>query len=394
MEERAEKNVERVEGTMIRVLIIDDEQDKIDAIYSTVKSLKVDNIDISKNVIDSISLLKNHKYDVVLLDLNLPIKHNSRVRSDSGLSILKMLCEGGMNVPNSIIGLTSYDKLYDQYRRDFQELDFSLYDFNKSEEWGVALKNKIKWVENFNCNVEIPENRKVIITVHGIRTSGVWQDNLGGYIENSGGITYNYKAKYLSALKILIPIFRDGIERSFSNDFDIILRKHPGATYYVFAHSFGTYLVAKKLEKMQSVNVPEIKYLVLAGSVLRRDFNWKKILEKLPRMQVVNDCGVNDIPLVFAEVFGPGLGMAGRRGFFGFENSAIINRYFSGGHNFFEEKEGFYNENWIPLLSDEVTMTNVTVNAGLFFEVKENILDNIKWIFWVSVISFFVYTIC
>ncbi len=367
---------------MIKFLVIDDDQSKVDVIRSSLELLNVEHIDVSTNVLDALNLLKSNKYDVVVLDLNLPIKPNGKIRQDAGLTILNTLCDGDMNVPNSIIGLTSYEKLCDRYKSEFKELDFNLYDFNDYDDWNKAIIGKVGWIQKYNRNTELENKVKVVITVHGIRTAGKWQNNLEDHVDEADVKIFNYKAKYLSSLRILIPFLRRSVERAFSQEFDSIVKKYPDSEYYIFSHSFGSYLIARKLESISPVNSPDVKCVVLAGSVLRRDFNWKNVADKFPRLKVVNDCGIKDVPLIFSEIFSPGLGMAGRRGFFNFENGLVTNRYFMGGHSFFEECDDFYTDNWLPLIDEDFKLKPREIETGFLYELTENLLDNIKWIFW------------
>ena len=137
---------------MIRILVVDDDDSKVDVIKLSLNTIHVDHIDVICDVRSAINSLKTNNYDLVILDLNLPVHENGKVRPNSGVTILQTLCEDVINVPNSIIGLTSFEELYDKYRGDFKELDFNLYDFNDYEGWSKALLSKVRWLQKFNVN--------------------------------------------------------------------------------------------------------------------------------------------------------------------------------------------------------------------------------------------------
>ncbi|NKJ92819.1 hypothetical protein GFM14_14630 [Rhizobium leguminosarum bv. viciae] len=104
---------------------------------------------------------------------------------------------------------------------------------------------------------------------------------------------------------------------------------------------------------MKQPDIPQIDLIILAGSVLRPNFNWPKFLLKLPCRRVINDCGVNDNVLLLSQ-FGVLLtGMAGRVGFYGFTGNDIVNRFFVGGHGHYfassrHDQNCFMRTYWLP----------------------------------------------
>ncbi|TBB15030.1 hypothetical protein ELH48_36365 (plasmid) [Rhizobium ruizarguesonis] len=104
---------------------------------------------------------------------------------------------------------------------------------------------------------------------------------------------------------------------------------------------------------MKQPDIPQIDLIILAGSVLRPNFNWPKFLLKLPCQRVINDCGVNDNVLLLSQ-FGVLLtGMAGRVGFYGFTGNDVVNRFFVGGHGHYfassrHDQNYFMRTYWLP----------------------------------------------
>ncbi|MBP4060084.1 alpha/beta hydrolase [Aeromonas sp. Prich7-2] len=60
-----------------------------------------------------------------------------------------------------------------------------------------------------------------------------------------------------------------------------ILKNHSDKEVYVFCHSFGTFITVKAIEKLSSEELKKIKYIVLAGSVLKSSYNFSPILGKV-----------------------------------------------------------------------------------------------------------------
>lgn len=380
---------------MIQVLIIEDNDDKRQLINSIVIDCGIyekiiDNVD---NVSCAIKKMELTQYDIVILDMNLPIRTKGKAKTDSGISILKELDEGGLLVPRSIIGVTSYDDLKEKYSSLFQSFDFNLYSSLASDEWETALRGKINWLKKTQKSNERVTGKKVIVTVHGISTAGKWHESLEESLtkDDPNVICKKFEYKHISATKLMSPRVKRKIFSSFSSEIDALFTKYRDCEFYFFSHSFGTYLLGNKLKSLEIENTPKIKSVVLAGSVLKRNFPWCNIKTKLNINCIVNDCGVKDKALIASELLVPGFGMAGRTGFYTLESETLKNRYHDGKHSFFEEIEGFYSEYWLPILDGLVVKEGPNIKLGFWRELIENALDNIKLYFWIIILLIIIY---
>jgi len=298
--------------------------------------------------------------------------------------LLKMFEDEELLVPKNIIGLTGFEELVVEYEKSFQLFDFCLYSFMDYELWSAALITKIKWIQKSKNSEERHKRKTILITVHGIHTAGVWQVSLTEAVTelDSDVVKMNFKAPYISALRLLFPRIRSSLVDAFSRDLDALIRQHPDGDFFFFGHSFGTFILAEKLRMMEPVNSPRIKAVVLAGSVLRRDFPWVDIKKNLNLPLVVNDCGIKDFPLILSEIFAPGLGMAGKKGFYTFENGVVTNRFFNGGHSFFEKKTDFYTEYWLPIIRGDEPVPSPKIRISKYHDFLESFTDGIKYYFW------------
>ncbi len=89
-------------------------------------------------------------------------------------------------------------------------------------------------------------NKKLVITVHGIRTFGQWQERLARLLcaDPSKDIAVeNYHYGYFSVLAFLVPVFRWIATRRFRTELEHIAREYPDRELSLVAHSFGTHLV-------------------------------------------------------------------------------------------------------------------------------------------------------
>ncbi|SEH40540.1 hypothetical protein [Tardiphaga sp. OK245] len=201
--------------------------------------------------------------------------------------------------------------------------------------------------------------RPVIITVHGIRTFGQWQNRLRTLIkkENSNAEVLTYRYGYFSVVAFIIPIFRWFAIISFRRRFRQLIASHPDAPISIVAHSFGTHIVSHALKSMRTDDLPIIPALILAGSVLRSNFDFGSLLASKKLKRIVNDCGTNDNVLLLSQLLVLFTGMAGRVGFYGLSGDQFINRFFRGGHSHYFEPTGatdidsFMRLRWVPILA-------------------------------------------
>jgi CheY-like chemotaxis protein len=376
---------------MILILVVEDNDDKADMSINVALESGIDKKQIKRvtSVSDAIEEMRLIQYDIVVLDMNLPIRNKGKSKPDSGLTILTEIENDRLQVPRSIIGVTAYDELKEQYSEKFKSFDFNLYSSASSDDWEIALKGKINWLKRSKKSTKKNSRKKVIITVHGISTAGKWQDKLEKSLPKNDPNIVCKKFEYfhISALKLLSNRSKDKIYNIFSMELDALFTAFPDSDFYFFSHSFGTYLLGHKLQTMTVENSPRIRSVVLAGSVLKRNFPWCEVKKNLNIGLIVNDCGTKDLALLFSELFTPKLGMAGRTGFYTFESESVINRFHVGGHSFFEESPIFYNKYWLPILDDLTVIKAPDIDKGSINELLENLFNNIKLYFWGAVLT-------
>jgi tetratricopeptide (TPR) repeat protein len=196
----------------------------------------------------------------------------------------------------------------------------------------------------------------LVITVHGIRTYGNWQDELKKLLEAAEpGVTVQmYRYGFFSSLAFLIPPFRWVVGQRFRRFFENEVRSAPeGARIDLVAHSFGTYLAASALRHLPARR--KIHTVIFAGSVLPPSFPWYRYLQSGAVGRVVNECGWDDSVLVLCQSTALLMGMAGRIGFHGMVGDRFTNRYYRWGHGgYFDGHQRFMREEWIPLLTRDI----------------------------------------
>lgn len=208
--------------------------------------------------------------------------------------------------------------------------------------------------------------KQLIVTVHGIRTFGQWQESLQTLVlEKIPDCSFeNYHYGYFSFLSFLIPPLRWLVVRRFRVRLLQLLEAYPDLRINLVGHSNGTYLIAWALYKLPERYRGRIGNVILAGSVLRADFPWNQLIENGYVESVINDCGVEDNVLLLSQFFVLFTGMAGRVGFAGTTGSRLFNRYFHGGHSLYFTAMGvptdaFMKQYWLPILANNVLPTHI-----------------------------------
>jgi tetratricopeptide (TPR) repeat protein len=199
--------------------------------------------------------------------------------------------------------------------------------------------------------------KRVVISIHGIRTFGEWQDRferlLRRHVDSQELTVISYRYGYFSLIAFLIPVFRWLVVRRFRVFLKtIIARQNQWDRVDIVGHSFGTYILAWAIYGLSEEQRGPIHTIILAGSVLKRNFPWRSIRGV---SRVINDCGTRDNELLLSQIFALGTGMAGRLGFNGGIDRSFRNRYFHIGHSgYFRylriNYDGFMEKYWIPLL--------------------------------------------
>ncbi|MBR0779555.1 tetratricopeptide repeat protein [Bradyrhizobium diazoefficiens] len=214
--------------------------------------------------------------------------------------------------------------------------------------------------------------KQLIISVHGIRTFGNWQERLEHLLQAESSdrdlTVINYKFGYFSILAFLVPFLRWFVVRQFRKFYVDIATSQNWDRIDLAAHSFGTHIIAWALYGIDSAARPQVNTIVLAGSVLKSSFPWQ-VLVGHGVTRVVNDCGTRDDILVWNQICVLGTGIAGRLGFTGGIGKAFRNRFFKCGHSGYfltadKPDDKFMREYWVPLLLTDVDPILVDEREG------------------------------
>ncbi|MFC4689671.1 hypothetical protein ACFO5T_04440 [Dokdonia genika] len=148
----------------MNILIVDDNNDKIAKIVNVIKAVSEKfNID---TVIDSVSAqiqLKQIKYDLLILDLLLPIRPNQEPVPNGGELLLREITRNNtLKTPTIIVGITQFE----EYKSNFSSI-WKLLFFNDSK-WITDLTEIIEHTErSIRFTSDLYKEKKTTIIVEG-----------------------------------------------------------------------------------------------------------------------------------------------------------------------------------------------------------------------------------
>lgn len=196
---------------------------------------------------------------------------------------------------------------------------------------------------------------RLVISLHGIRTRGVWQKDLVPSLARDGFIPVPLDYGNFSVVKFLIPWKRRKKVEWLRERLECIPEVQQGERPSIIAHSFGTYLVARLLEKY-----PMLKFdkLVFAGGIVSSDFEWSKILDAGQVNLLRNDYGRLDPWPRFAKMFVSDTGDSGTVGF-SCKHDLMFQKEFANYKHSDYFHQGHFRQEWIPVLK------SIVLNIGI-----------------------------
>jgi hypothetical protein len=188
--------------------------------------------------------------------------------------------------------------------------------------------------------------RKVIISLHGIRTRGTWQKDLTPIITEQGWIHYPLDYGSFSLARFIPSVVRQKKIEWFREQYNEVHRRYPDVIPSIIAHSFGTWILCKALAKYRNLRFDKI---ILCGSIAARTFNWSESYARNQFTAVRNDIAKRDFWARHSKRFAWGTGDAGYAGFAQDADYLMQPEYTDYTHSSIFGDDHYLGE-WIPFL--------------------------------------------
>lgn len=212
------------------------------------------------------------------------------------------------------------------------------------------------------------EEKKLVITLHGMRTFAPWQKVLADELGTAGFESKTFDYGFFGILRVILPWKRKAQVKWFC---DRYLDKVPnGRLPSIISHSFGTYMIARAMESYGGINFDQV---ILCGSIVPTDYDWRVLFERGQVKRILNECARRDIvvkasPYVIKD--------AGPSGAYGFDlnDERLCQRFVSKfGHSDYLHLSNF-RSSWFPFLRGEPPPTSLPA-----LDKKTN------WRFWTTI---------
>lgn len=135
---------------MLSVLSVEDDTTKFGKICDLLitNGVNRESVDHAVCAADAVTLLARKRYDLMLLDINLPRVLGQEPVRGGGIEILRQIeRDDTLNRPSYIIGATAYEDLVGEFGPAFQEQMWSVIHYAEtSDYWRSQLVGKLNYV--------------------------------------------------------------------------------------------------------------------------------------------------------------------------------------------------------------------------------------------------------
>ena len=134
----------------VKVLVVDDNPIKIRRIVAALQDAESDRIaiDIAQSGVDARKALASVRYDLLILDIALPLRPEHSPDRKGGIKLLDEVTERSIyKKPISVVGLTGFSDLYQEFENHFRSRLWTLEYYDEAgDDWVERLKAKTKYI--------------------------------------------------------------------------------------------------------------------------------------------------------------------------------------------------------------------------------------------------------
>ena len=140
---------------MINILLVDDDQIKIQKIIEVltrIPGISENSIEVVRSIISAKKALIDISYDLVLLDVQIPLRDKEEPIVDGGIKLLETMCSGGRyRKPRYIVGLTAYEETFKEASNAFSEVLWTAIKYeDDSDKWEMQISSKVEDIIGYN----------------------------------------------------------------------------------------------------------------------------------------------------------------------------------------------------------------------------------------------------
>ena len=135
---------------MISVLIVEDDAQKLGHIKNVLQANSASNrIDHALSAADAFEQLQEAKYDLLILDINIPLRLGEAPRRRGGVQLLHDLSRSNPKfLPRYIVGVTAYEDIVAEFGEEFTDQLWTLIHYQQnSDRWIAQIGAKVAYIQ-------------------------------------------------------------------------------------------------------------------------------------------------------------------------------------------------------------------------------------------------------
>lgn len=189
---------------MIKVIIVDDCQNKISNILNSFPDREKVDVSIASCSASAQRLFSEKAFDLAIVDLALPNRESEEPRDNVGLELIQSVNEfDWFKKPRNTIAITQHSSLNEEYKDQLRELGVTLHYYDTSKSLDQVIKYQVELAGKYNNQADFLYDLVIITALDEEAEPIVNSEEFSWYTQNHFGITdLNIKTcKYLSAEK-------------------------------------------------------------------------------------------------------------------------------------------------------------------------------------------------
>ena len=135
---------------MMKIIVVDDDESKIAKIRKVLLDAGIleHSIDFAKTGLEARKNLTVTDYELLILDIALPMHDGDSPDRRGGIKLLEEIVErGNLRMPLSVVGLTGYEDLHEEFGSQFHSRMWTLEHYDESDTgWIERLTAKVSYV--------------------------------------------------------------------------------------------------------------------------------------------------------------------------------------------------------------------------------------------------------
>lgn len=145
----------------MKILIVDDATNKVRKLIELFTSLGVprDAIDVATNATSAKECVTKNVYDILILDLLLPLREETDPKSEISIEFLREVTERDIYLkPKRFVGFTAHAELIEEALPHFQDWLWTVVQYDETtDEWQQLFKNLINYLKKCTTSHESQE---------------------------------------------------------------------------------------------------------------------------------------------------------------------------------------------------------------------------------------------